>query len=185
MSIEVARGRGLEREGIQTDRVRWNLSTAVLYEEAVRRGEGVIAAEGPLCCRTGQHTGRSPNDKFVVREPSSEAEIAWGKVNRPITPAQFDTLHRDLLDSLAGKELFVLDCFAGADPAYRIPVRVINEFAWHNLFCRNLFIDDPAAAEAAAPAFTIIDSPSFKADPARHAGNSAALSAPNSPRQRR
>ena len=179
MSTEVDRARGLEREGIQTDRVRWNLSTAVLYEEAVRRQEGVIAAAGPLACRTGQHTGRSPNDKFVVREPSSEAEIAWGKVNRPITPAQFDAFHKDLVSSLAGKELFVLDCFAGADPLYRLPVRVINEFAWHNLFCKNLFIDDPAAAAAAAPAFTIIDSPSFKADPARHGSGSEVMIALN------
>jgi phosphoenolpyruvate carboxykinase (ATP) len=179
MSTEVDRARGLEREGIQTDRVRWNLSTAVLYEEAVRRQEGVIAAAGPLACRTGQHTGRSPNDKFVVREPSSEAAIAWGNVNRPITPAQFDAFHKDLLSSLAGKELFVLDCFAGADPMYRLPVRVINEFAWHNLFCKNLFIDDPAAAAAAAPAFTIIDSPSFKADPARHGSSSEVMIALN------
>src|SRR3954462_14573070 len=179
MSTEVDRARGLEREGIQTDRVRWNLSTAVLYEEAVRRREGMIAAEGPIVCRTGLHTGRSPNDKFVVREPSSEAEIAWGKVNRPLDPAQFDALHKDLVASLRGKELFVLDCFAGADPKYRLPVRVINEFAWHNLFCRNLFIDDPAAAEAAAPQFTIIDSPSFKADPKRHGSNSDVIIALN------
>ena len=179
MSTDVDRARGLEREGIQTDRVRWNLSTAVLYEEAVRRREGMIATSGPLACRTGQHTGRSPNDKFVVREPSSEAEIAWSKVNRPIDPAQFDALHKDLVASLTGKELFVLDCFAGADPAYRLPVRVINEFAWHNLFCRNLFIDDPAAAENAAPQFTIIDSPSFKADPKRHGSNSDVMIALN------
>ncbi len=103
MSTGVERGRGLEREGIPTDRVRWNLSAAALYEEAMRREEGLIAADGPLVCRTGQHTGRSPNDKFVVREPSSEAEIAWGKVNRPMEPAQFDALHRDLLSSLAGQ----------------------------------------------------------------------------------
>ena len=179
MSTEVDRARGLEREGIRTDRVRWNLSTAVLYEEAVRRQEGMIAAAGPLTCRTGQHTGRSPNDKFIVREPSSDAEIAWGKVNRPLEPAQFDALHKDMLSSLTGKELFVLDCFAGADPTYRLPVRIINEFAWHNLFCRNLFIDDPAAAEAAAPQFTIIDSPSFKADPARHGSNSDVMIALN------
>jgi phosphoenolpyruvate carboxykinase (ATP) len=179
MSTEVDRARGLEREGIQTDRVRWNLSTAALYEEAVRRREGMIAASGPLACRTGQHTGRSPNDKFVVREPSSESEIAWGKVNRPLDPAQFDALHKDLVASLRGKELFVLDCFAGADPKYRLPVRVINEFAWHNLFCRNLFIDDPDAEEAAAPQFTIIDSPSFKADPARHGSNSDVIIALN------
>ena len=124
---------------------------AALYEEAVRRNEAVIAAGGSLACKTGQHTGRSPNDKFVVREPSSEAEIVWGKINRPMEPATFDVLHRDVLKSLAGKELFVLDCYACADPAYRLPVRVINEFAWHNLFCRNLFIDDPRAAEAGAP----------------------------------
>jgi phosphoenolpyruvate carboxykinase (ATP) len=172
MSTEVERGRGLEREGIQTDRVRWNLTAPALYEEAVRRQEGIIAAEGPLVCRTGQHTGRSPNDKFVVRESSSEASIDWGKVNRAMAPEQFDALHRDLLSSLTGKELFVLDCYAGADPNFRLPVRVITEYAWHSLFCRNLFIDDPAAAAAAAPEFTIIDSPGFKADPRRHGSNS-------------
>jgi phosphoenolpyruvate carboxykinase (ATP) len=179
MSTGVERARGLEREGIKTDRVQWNLPAAALYEEAARRDEGLIAAEGPLTCRTGQHTGRSPNDKFVVREPSSEAEVAWGKVNRPLDPAQFDVLHRDLLGSLAGKDLFVLDCYAGADPTYRLPVRVINELAWHNLFCRNLFIDDPAAAANAAPQFTIIDAPNFKADPARHGSNSDVMIAVN------
>src|ERR1700740_1232979 len=177
--MAVERGHQLDREGIRTDRVKWNLSTAALYEEAVRKQEGSIAAEGPLACRTGQHTGRSPNDKFVVREPSSEAEIAWGKVNRPIDPAQFDALHKDLVAALSGKELFVLDCFAGADPKYRLPVRVINEFAWHNLFCRNLFIDDPAAAEAAAPQFTVVDAPNFKADPRRHGTNSDVVIAVN------
>jgi phosphoenolpyruvate carboxykinase (ATP) len=179
MSTGVERARALERDGIETDRVRWNLSVAALYEEAVRRNEAVIAAGGPLACKTGQHTGRSPNDKFVVREPSSEAEIVWGKINRPMEPATFDVLHRDLLKSLAGKELFVLDCYACADPAYRLPVRIINEFAWHNLFCRNLFIDDPRAAEAGAPEFTIIDSPSFKADPVRHGTNSDVVIALN------
>jgi phosphoenolpyruvate carboxykinase (ATP) len=172
MSTEVERGRGLEREGIATDRVRWNLAVAALYEEAVRRQEGLITADGPLSCRTGQHTGRSPNDKFLVREPSSENHIAWGKVNRAMSAEQFEVFHQDMLNSLAGKELFVLDCFAGADPTYRLPVRIINEFAWHNLFCRNLFIDDPEAAEASSPQFTIIDSPSFKADPKRHGTNS-------------
>src|SRR5260221_5292915 len=135
MSTEVERGGGLEQEAIRTDRVKWNLSTPALYEEAVRRDEGVIAAEGPLVCRTGQHTGRSPNDKFVVRESSSEANVWWGKVNQAMEVAQFDALHRDMLSSLTGKELFVLDCYAGADPPYRPPVRVINEYAWHNLFC--------------------------------------------------
>jgi phosphoenolpyruvate carboxykinase (ATP) len=179
MSTEVERARGLDREGIRTDRVRWNLSAAALYEEAVRRQEGLIAAGGPLSCRTGLHTGRSPNDKFVVREPSSERDIEWGKVNRPMSEAQFEALHADLLSSLAGKELFVQDVYAGADPAYRLPVRIITEYAWHSLFCRNLFIDDPLAADAAAPAFTIIDAPSFKADPARHGTQSDVVIALN------
>jgi phosphoenolpyruvate carboxykinase (ATP) len=179
MSTGVERARGLERDGITTDRARWNLSAAALYEEAVRRDEGLIAADGPLACRTGQHTGRSPNDKFVVREPSSEANIAWGKVNSPMETAQFDFLHRDLLSSLAGKDLFVLDCFAGADPKYRLTVRIINELAWHNLFCRNLFIDDPAAAKAGEPQFTVIDAPNFKADPKRHGTNSEVVIALN------
>jgi phosphoenolpyruvate carboxykinase (ATP) len=172
MSTEVERPRGLDRDGIVTDRVRWNLTTPALYEEAVRRHEGVIAAAGPLSCRTGQHTGRSPNDKFIVREPSSEREIAWGKVNRSMEPAQFELLREDLLGSLKGKELFVQDVYAGADPTYRLPVRIITEFAWHSLFCRHMFIDDPQAAAEAAPQFTVIDTPSFKADPKRHGTNS-------------
>jgi phosphoenolpyruvate carboxykinase (ATP) len=179
MSTEVERPRGLEREGIAAGRVWWNLTAAALYEQAIRRQEALIASEGPLVCRTGMHTGRSPNDKFIVREPSSEAQVDWGKVNRPMDAAVFDALHRELVDSLAGKELFVLDCYAGADPKYRLRVRVINELAWHNLFCRNLFIDDPAAAAAGDPQFTIIDAPSFKADPARHATNSDVVIAVN------
>ena len=179
MSTEVERDRGLEREGIRAGRVHWNLPIAALYEEAVRRDEGVIAAEGPLVCRTGQHTGRSPNDKFVVRDAMSEATVDWGKVNRPIDEQQFDALHRDILAALAGKELFVLDCFAGADPKYRLPVRVINEYAWHNLFCRNLFIDDPAAAAAGAPQFTVIDAPGVKANPKHHGSNSDVMIAVN------
>src|SRR5260370_38710847 len=111
MSTQGERSRGLEREGIETDRIRWNLTTAALYEEAVRRQEGEIAAEGPLVCRTGSHTGRSPNDKFVVREPSTEADIAWGLANRPMDQAQFDTLWRDFLSSLAGTEFFGLACY--------------------------------------------------------------------------
>jgi phosphoenolpyruvate carboxykinase (ATP) len=170
MSTEVEHGRGLDTFGIGSDRVRWNLTAAALYEEAVRRHEGVIAAEGPLACRTGLHTGRSPNDKFVVREPSSEATVAWGKVNRPMDEVEFDALHRDLLSSLQGRELFVQDVFAGADPQYRLSVRIITELAWHSLFVRNLFIVDPGAVHQ--PQFTVIDSPGFKADPKRHGTNS-------------
>jgi phosphoenolpyruvate carboxykinase (ATP) len=172
MSTGVDRARGLDREGIQSDRVHWNLSPAALYEQAVRRQEGLITAQGPLSCRTGQHTGRSPNDKFVVRDAAVEREVDWGKVNRPMDPAQFDVLHAELLSGLKGEELFVLDVYAGADPSNRLPVRIITEYAWHSLFCRNLFIDDLQAAEDASPEFTIIDSPGFKADPTRHGTNS-------------
>src|SRR5436190_1666922 len=170
MSTEVEHGRGVDALGIASDRVRWNLTAAALYEEAIRRHEGVIAADGPLVCRTGLHTGRSPNDKFVVREPSSESHVAWGKVNRPMDEAAFDALYRDLMSSLQGRELFVQDVFAGADRAYRLAVRVVTEFAWHSLFVRNLFIVDPHAPHE--PQFTVIDSPSFKADPKRHGTNS-------------
>src|SRR3954454_23826153 len=131
MAAGVDRLDSLAREGISGARARWNLSDAALYEEAIRRQEGLIAAEGPLVCRTGQHTGRSPNDKFVAREPSSEANISWGAINRAMEPAQFDSLHVDILSSLHGKQLYVQDLYAGADPAYRLPVRIINEYAWH------------------------------------------------------
>src|SRR5437870_6379029 len=127
MSTVERRGHFLDREGITTDRVKWNLSAAALYEEAIRKQEGVIAAEGPLVCRTGAHTGRSPNDKFFVREPSSEEHIAWGPVNRPMAPAHFDALERDLIASLEGSELFIQDCHVGADPVYRVPIRIITE----------------------------------------------------------
>src|ERR1700712_4928652 len=179
MSIEVEPGVGLEREGIETDRIHWNLSDAALYEEAIRRQEGVVAAHGPLACRTRVHTGRSPNDKFVVREASCDATVSWGKVNQPMDEAHWDTLHRDFVASLKGKELYVLDAFAGADPQYRLPIRVITEYAWHNLFCRNLFIVDPPGAGSPAPQFTVIDSPSFKAHPARPGTRSDAMSAVN------
>jgi phosphoenolpyruvate carboxykinase (ATP) len=146
---------------------RRNLSVAELYEEAVRRREGVIAAEGPLACTTGQHTGRSPNDKFLVKEPSSEQAIAWGTVNRPMDPEHFETLQRDLLGSIKGREVFVQDCCAGADPTYRLPIRIVTEYAWHSLFARNLFIVGDTGVPH-TPEFTVIDIPGFKADPARH-----------------
>jgi phosphoenolpyruvate carboxykinase (ATP) len=160
---------------------KWNLPAACLYEEAIRRGEGLVAAEGPLVCRTGEHTGRSPKDKFLVREPGTENEIAWGPVNRAMTPAQFDQLHHDMLVSLKRAEVYVQDCYAGADPAYRLPIRVITEYAWHSLFARNLLIVDPQddSSDAATPGFTIIDSPSFKADPARHGTRSEVIIALN------
>ena len=171
MSIQVERAHGLEALGIlRSGRVHWNLSPAALYEEALRRGEGILAAEGPLVCKTGQHTGRSPNDKFVVRESSSERHVHWGNVNRPVEEATFDALHRDMMTYLQDRELFVLDGWAGTDPKYTLPIRVVNEFAWHNLFARNMFLPETDAAKRAAhrPEFTVIDAPHFKSDPARH-----------------
>ena len=166
--------RTLDAHGIDAGTVHWNLTIPELVETAVRRGEGVLAANGPIVCSTGQHTGRSPNDKFVVREPSSADHVAWGKVNRPIEEAAFDRLHQRMLKYLEGRELYALDCYAGADPAYRLNVRVINELAWHNLFARHMFIPvtDAAAQAAHQPDFTVIDIPSFTADPAVDGTNS-------------
>jgi phosphoenolpyruvate carboxykinase (ATP) len=166
---------GLEGHGIENvSRVYWNLSVSALYEEAVRRREGLIAGEGPLVCRTGQHTGRSPNDKFIVREPSSEDRVWWSKVNRPIEPASFDALYQRMRNYVEGRELFVQDCYAGADSRYRMPVRVITEQAWHSLFARHMFIDIPDATGGPAhtPEFTVIDLPGLHAEPNAHGTNS-------------
>jgi phosphoenolpyruvate carboxykinase (ATP) len=171
MSIQVERAHGLEALGIvRSGRVHWNLSPAVLYEMSLGRGESQLAADGPLVARTGQHTGRSPNDKFVVREAASEQHVHWGTVNKPIDEARFDALHRDMMAYVQDKELFVLDAWAGTDPKYRLPIRIVNEFAWHNLFARNMFLPekDPAMRADHRPDYTVIDLPNFKADPARH-----------------
>jgi phosphoenolpyruvate carboxykinase (ATP) len=168
----------LHVHGLATNAKR-NLSTATLYEEAVRRDEGVIADGGPLICRTGQHTGRSPNDKFLVQEPSSAHEIAWGSVNRPMDAVFFDALERDMLTAVNGKSLYVQDCYAGADPQYRLPIRIVTEYAWHSLFARNLFIVDHAAGVPLEPQFTVIDVPTFKADPQRHGTRSDVVIALN------
>jgi phosphoenolpyruvate carboxykinase (ATP) len=158
---------GLDKHGlVNVNDVYWNLPTSALYEEAVRRREGLIAHLGPLVVRTGHHTGRSPNDKFIVREASSQEAIWWGNVNRPFDPERFDRLYARLLAYLQLKDVFVQDCFASADPEYRIPIRVITEYAWHSLFARNMFIqaslDQYANFE---PEFTIIDTPRFHAVP--------------------
>src|SRR5512134_2942911 len=166
---------GLEHHGItNVARVYWNHSVPALYEEAVRRREAIISADGPLVCRTGQHTGRSPNDKFIVQEPSSADRVWWGKVNRPIAPRHFDALHQRLLNYVEGRELFVQDCYAGADPRYRLPVRVITEQAWHSLFARHIFIDvpDTTGVPAHKPEFTVIDMPGLHAEPGLHGTNS-------------
>jgi phosphoenolpyruvate carboxykinase (ATP) len=169
-TMQAGRARGLEEQGLQTSgAVNWNLSAPVLYEHAVRRDEGLLAKDGPLVCRTGAHTGRSPNDKFVVKEPSSEGNVHWGKVNKPIDQQKFELLKREMLAHLSTKDLYVQDLYAGADPSYRLPVRFIQELAWQSLFVRNLFIvPPPSDLSGFEPQFTVLTAPSFKADPARH-----------------
>jgi phosphoenolpyruvate carboxykinase (ATP) len=171
MTTQVERAFGLEALGIvRSGRVHWNLSPAALYEQALARGEAQLAADGPLVARTGAHTGRSPNDKFVVKEAASEKHVHWGAVNKPIDEAKFDALHKDMMAYLQDKELFVLDAWGGTDPKYKMPIRVVNEFAWHNLFARNMFLpeNDPAKRREHRPEYTVIDAPKFKADPAKH-----------------
>ena len=175
MAVSASPRPTLDTHGIlDPGQVHWNLGAAALYEQAIRRSEGQVAEAGPLVCLTGVHTGRSPNDKFLVRESSSESNVWWGKVNRPVDPAQFDALQGRMLDSLRGKELFVQDCFAGADPDYRLPVRIITERAWHSLFARTMFRPGPlgVADPQHQPEFTVIDVPSVEADPAAHGTNS-------------
>ncbi len=169
---------GLERHGIYNiSQAFWTPSSPILYEEAVRRREGHIAHMGPLVVKTGHYTGRSPNDKFLVSEPSSEEKIWWGKVNRPIEPARFDALFSRLQGYLQGADLFIQDCHAGADPRYHLPIRIITERAWHSLFARNMFIQirDAAALAAFVPEFTIIDVPRFHAVPEIDGTNSEAF----------
>ncbi len=163
----VALGHGLAAQA------HWNLSPSALYEHAIRRGEAEIAAGGPLVARTGAHTGRSPNDKFIVCDATTETTVWWGNVNRPIERARFDAIKTRLFDYLRSRELFVLDCFGGADPVNRLPVRVISEYAWHSLFARNLFIQ-PKPGELAShrPEFTIVQAPGFHADPKTDGVNS-------------
>jgi phosphoenolpyruvate carboxykinase (ATP) len=158
---------GLDTIGLKTTgMVRYNFGAAELYEEALRRGEAKLTAHGALLAETGQHTGRSPKDKFVVRDAKTEDSVWWGN-NKAITPAQFETLFADFLAHAADKDLYVQDLVGGADQV--LQTRVVTEFAWHSLFIRNLLIRPEMEALARfLPKMTIIDLPSFRADPARH-----------------
>ncbi len=160
--------RSLEQHGFRnTGTVHWNLTAPHLYEQAILRGEGKLSAGGALVVLTGVHTGRSAQDKFIVRESANEGSIWWGKVNKDIDPASYASLRNRMMAYLQGRDLFVQDCWAGADPSYRLGVRVVTEAAWHNLFAQNMFIT-PTAAERDAfqPEFTVIQAPGFEADPA-------------------
>ncbi|MEI9990533.1 MAG: phosphoenolpyruvate carboxykinase [Rhizomicrobium sp.] len=160
---------GLEQQGFRgLKAVRWNLTPAELYEIAIRRGEGRLAKDGPLVVLTGEHTGRSASDKFVVRDAASEPNIWWDN-NKPISPAHFDALYADMIAFAEGKELFAKDLFGGADLAHRLPVRIVTEYAWHSLFVHQLLIRPTAEQlKGFTPEFTIVDLPSFEADPVKH-----------------
>ena len=169
--------RGLRVHGIKNvSAAYWNLSAPALYEEAVRCREGAVADMGPLVVRTGHYTGRSPNDRFIVREASSASRVWWGKINQPMDVGQFEDLRDRLLAYLQGRELFVQDCFVGADPKYRFPVRVITETAWHSLFARNMFLQaSPAGPRWHGPEIVVINAPHFHADPKVDGTNSEAF----------
>lgn len=170
---------GLEKHGIKNvNHVYWNLSTAALVEKALHHMEGVLAHKGPFVTKTGHYTGRSPNDKFTVREPSSEKNIWWGKVNKAIDEEKFDDLLKKVLAFLEGSDLFVQDLYVGADPEYQTPIRIINTEAWHNLFARNMFmrpIDFNKAASKLIPEYTVINAPKFRAVPEEDGTNSEAF----------
>ncbi len=155
--------------------VSWSLGAPQLYEQALARGEARVAAGGPLVADTGVHTGRSPKDKFIVRDAAT-ADRVWWENNGALTPEQFETLHQDFISHAAGKSLYAQDLYGGAEPAYRVKARVYTELAWHSLFIRNLLIR-PQAHELAsfAPDLTIVDLPSFTADPVRHGGRSGTI----------
>jgi len=158
----------LTQHGIEGFRTAYlNLGAERLIEEALARGEGSLASGGALVVRTGQFTGRSPKDKFIVREPGTESTVNWGSVNQPMSEAHFDSLYNRMLRFWEGRDVFVQDCFAGADPAYTMPVRTIAQRAWHSLFGRQLF-RRPLAAQLPdfEPEFTLFFAPEFKADPA-------------------
>ncbi len=172
----------MSSQGIETKaQIHPNLGTAELVEHALANGEGRLAKHGPLVVETGQHTGRSAKDKYIVRDETTEDTVWWGKVNVSMTPEHFAALKEDFLAAVGDKEtLYVADLFGGSQPEHRVNVRVINELAWHNLFIRTLLVR-PTADELSGfdPEYTIIDLPSFRADPARHGTRSETVVAVN------
>jgi phosphoenolpyruvate carboxykinase (ATP) len=158
----------LDNHGIRNVRMTyWNLPAEALYEEAVFRGEGITSRGGAFVVNTGKHTARSANDKFVVREGSSEGQVWWGQYNRPMAASKFEVLYDRLLAFAQGQDLFVQDVYAGADEQYRLPVRIITQLAWHSWFARNMFPAPRSIEEYArfVPEFTILAFPDFKAAP--------------------
>lgn len=160
---------GIEKHGLENvGHIYWTCVPPVLYEQAIRKRLGMISFRGPLVVRTGDYTGRSPGDRFVVDEKSSRDKIWWGSSNRPFSEEKFNSIFLRLNAYLQGKDIYVQDCYAGTDPAYRVSVRVITEDAWHSLFARNMFIRmrDEEELRSFVPQFTVINVPGFRANPA-------------------
>ena len=173
---------GLEAQGIETRAdLHWNLVTARLVQAAVARNEGKLSADGPLVVETGAHTGRSAQDKFIVRDAETAGTVWWGKTNKPMEPEHFAALKADFYKALQNKEdLYVQDLYGGSQPEHRVGVRVINELAWHNLFIRTMLVRPQERELRGFKAdYTIIDLPSFRADPARHGTRSETVIAVN------
>jgi len=159
-------------ELLSEGRTYFNLSPALLVEHSIRRNEAKLASNGAIVGYTNR-TGRSPKDKFVVKDEMTAHTVAWGAVNAAFEPEKFDALYARVMEHLRGRELYVQDVFCGADPAYRLPVRIVNEYAWHNLFVRQLFLrPTPEELRSHHPEFTVISAPEFKADPKRDGINS-------------
>ncbi|BCS56085.1 phosphoenolpyruvate carboxykinase (ATP) [Geobacter sp. SVR] len=174
---DVTRGTGLEEHGItNANLIYWTAPTAVLYEHIVKRGEGLVTHLGAIAVKTGHYTGRAANEKFIVDEPGSSNSIAWGTINKPFSPEQFDLLYNRMLAYIHGKDLFVQDCFAGANHEHRLPIRIITEKAWHSLFARNMFVQaKPQELEQHRFQFTVIDLPNFHAIPSQDGTHSEAF----------
>src|SRR5437016_3420000 len=159
----------LTRQGIRNAQtVYWNLGTAQLVEQAIQRHEGMLASGGAFVVRTGQFTGRSPKDKYIVREPGTETTVNWGAVNQPMSEQKFESLYERMLGFWQGQDVFVQDCYAGADPSNTMPIRTVSQRAWHALFARQLFVrPDPLKTGDHVPEFTVFFAPTFFADPAK------------------
>jgi phosphoenolpyruvate carboxykinase (ATP) len=165
-------------------KVHYNMQAPALVEASLRRSEGRLASNGALVAETTPRTGRSPKDKFTVKDARTADLVAWGDVNQPFSPEHFDALYERVIEYLGGRELFVQDLFAGSDSRYRLPIRVINEYAWHNLFVRDLFVRPTAEEMKSHKAeFTIVAAPEFKADPKRDGTKSEAFIIVNFTRQ--
>jgi len=156
--------------------VHANTPVAQLVETAIKRGEARLASNGALVATTGPRTGRSPKDKFTVDDDVTHALVDWGRVNQPFSPERFDALLERVLQHMRERDLFVQDLYCGADPAYRLPIRIIAEYAWHALFVRQLFVrPEPSELTANAPEFTVIAAPEFQAVPERDGTRSGAF----------